>query len=142
MKTHVYLDSDVIIDYLYARDPFFQESLQIFSLIETKEIKASVSSLIIWNIYYILSKYISEKKTRELIKDFRSIIDIISVDDKIIDLALNSSMKDFEDSVQFFAAKSKKVKYIITRNKKDYPSSEIIVISPKEFLNLIKTLKS
>nr|WP_265391455.1 hypothetical protein [Leptospira kanakyensis] len=44
-------------------------------------------------------------------------------------------MKDFEDSVQFFAAKSKKVKYIITRNKKDYPSSEIIVISPKEFLN-------
>ncbi|WP_279638501.1 hypothetical protein [Leptospira congkakensis] len=44
-------------------------------------------------------------------------------------------MKDFEDSVQFFAAKSKKVKYIITRNKKDYPSSEIIVTSPKEFLN-------
>ncbi|MCW7470115.1 hypothetical protein ND863_11195 [Leptospira kanakyensis] len=72
MKTHVYLDSDVIIDYLYARDPFFQESLQIFSLIETKEIKASVSSLFIWNIYYILSKYISEKKARELIKDLEA----------------------------------------------------------------------
>ncbi|WP_342775477.1 PIN domain-containing protein [Leptospira ilyithenensis] len=74
--------------------------------------------MIIWNIYYILSKYTNEKNARELIKEFRSIIDIIPIDDKIIDLGLNSSIKDFEDSIQFFAAKSKKIKYIITRNKK------------------------
>lgn len=138
MKIHVYLDSDVIIDYLYAREPFFQESVKLFSLIENLEIKASISSLIIWNIYYILSKYTNEKKSRELIKDFRTIIHIIPINDTIIDLALNSSIRDFEDSIQFFAAKSAKIKYIITRNKKDYPSNGIIALTPKEFIKILE----
>ncbi|MCW7490963.1 type II toxin-antitoxin system VapC family toxin [Leptospira meyeri] len=138
MIQNVYLDSDVIIDYLYAREPFFQESVQLISLIENKKIKGSISSLIIWNIFYILAKYTNEKSARELIKEFKTIIEIIPIDEKIIDLGLNSSIKDFEDSIQYFAAKSKKIKYIITRNKKDYPTGEIKPLSPKEFLTIFK----
>ncbi|EMJ90244.1 type II toxin-antitoxin system VapC family toxin [Leptospira meyeri] len=138
MIQNVYLDSDVIIDYLYAREPFFQESVQLISLIENKKIKGSISSLIIWNIFYILAKYTNEKSARELIKEFKTIIEIIPIDERIIDLGLNSSIKDFEDSIQYFAAKSKKIKYIITRNKKDYPTGEIKPLSPKEFLTIFK----
>ncbi|PKA22346.1 PIN domain nuclease [Leptospira sp. mixed culture ATI2-C-A1] len=138
MIQSVYLDSDVIIDYLYAREPFFQESVELISLIENKKIKGYISSLIIWNIFYILAKYTNEKSARELIKEFKTIIEIISIDEKIIDLGLNSSIKDFEDSIQYFAAKSKKIKYIITRNKKDYPNGEIKPLSPKEFLTIYK----
>ena len=71
-------------------------------------------------------------------KEFRTIIEIIPIDDKIIDLGLNSSIKDFEDSIQYFAATSKKIKYVITRNKKDYPDGEIKPLSPKEFLKIFK----
>ena len=138
MIQNVYLDSDVIIDYLYAREPFFQESVQLISLIENKKIKGFISSLIIWNIFYILTKYTNEKSARELIKEFKTIIEIIPIDEKIIDLGLNSSIKDFEDSIQYFAAKSKNLKYIITRNKKDYPNGEIKPLSPKEFLTIFK----
>ncbi|XDD52983.1 type II toxin-antitoxin system VapC family toxin [Leptospira sp. WS4.C2] len=138
MIQNVYLDSDVIIDYLYAREPFFQESVELISLIENKKIKGYISSLIIWNIFYILAKYTNEKSARALIKEFKTIIEIIPIDEKIIDLALNSSIKDFEDSIQYFAAKSKKIKYIITRNKKDYPNGEIKPLSPKEFLTIFK----
>ncbi|GBF44642.1 PIN domain protein [Leptospira ellinghausenii] len=138
MIQNVYLDSDVIIDYLYAREPFFQESVELISLIENKKIKGYISSLIIWNIFYILAKYTNEKSARALIKEFKTIIEIIPIDEKIIDLGLNSSIKDFEDSIQYFAAKSKKIKYIITRNKKDYPGGEIKPLSPKEFLTIFK----
>ncbi|EOQ94711.1 PIN domain protein [Leptospira wolbachii serovar Codice str. CDC] len=138
MIQNVYLDSDVIIDYLYAREPFFQESVELISLIENKKIKGYISSLIIWNIFYILAKYTNEKSARALIKEFKTIIEIIPIDEKIIDLGLNSSIKDFEDSIQYFAAKSKKIKYIITRNKKDYPNGEIKPLSPKEFLTIFK----
>ncbi|BDA80213.1 PIN domain-containing protein [Leptospira kobayashii] len=140
MIQSVYLDSDIIIDYLYAREPFFQESVELISLIEKKKIKGSISSLIIWNIFYILAKYTNQKTARELIKDFRTVIDIIPIDEKIIDQGLDSSIKDFEDSIQYFAAKSKKIKYIITRNKKDYPNGEIKPLSPKEFLTIFKDL--
>jgi predicted nucleic acid-binding protein len=138
MIQNVYLDSDVIIDYLYAREPFFQESVELISLIENKKIKGYISSLIIWNIFYILAKYTNENSARELIKEFKTIIEIIPIDEKIIDLGLNSSIKDFEDSIQYFAAKSKKIKYIITRNKKDYPNGIIKPLSPKEFLTIFK----
>ncbi len=140
MIQSVYLDSDIIIDYLYAREPFFKESVELISLIEKKKIKGYISSLIIWNIFYILAKYTNEKTTRELIKEFRTIIEIIPIDEKIIDLGLDSSIKDFEDSIQYFAAKSKKIKYIITRNKKDYPDGEIKPLSPKEYLTIFKEL--
>ncbi|PJZ44749.1 type II toxin-antitoxin system VapC family toxin [Leptospira brenneri] len=138
MIRNVYLDSDVIIDYLYAREPFFQETVELISRIENKKIKGYISSPIIWNIFYILAKYTNEKSARALIKEFKTIIEIIPVDEKIIDLALNSTIKDFEDSIQYFAAKSKKIKYIITRNKKDYPKGEIKPLSPKEFLTIFK----
>ncbi|EOQ87262.1 PIN domain protein [Leptospira yanagawae serovar Saopaulo str. Sao Paulo = ATCC 700523] len=138
MIQNVYLDSDVIIDYLYAREPFFQESVELISLIENKKIKGYISSLIIWNIFYILAKYTNQKSARALIKEFKTIIEIIPIDEKIIDLGLDSSIKDFEDSIQYFAAKSKKIKYIITRNKKDYPNGEIKPLSPKEFLAIFK----
>ncbi|PKA06451.1 type II toxin-antitoxin system VapC family toxin [Leptospira harrisiae] len=140
MIRNVYLDSDIIIDYLYAREPFFQESVQLISLIENKQIKGSISSLIVWNIFYILTKYTNEKTARDLIKEFITIIEIIPIDEKIINQGLNSSIKDFEDSIQYFAAKSKKIKYIITRNKKDYPDGEIKPLSPKEFLTIFKEL--
>lgn len=140
MIRNVYLDSDIIIDYLYAREPFFQESVQLISLIENKQIKGSISSLIVWNIFYILAKYTNEKTARELIKEFITIIEIIPIDEKIINQGINSSIKDFEDSIQYFAAKSKKIEYIITRNKKDYPDGEIKPLSPKEFLTIFKEL--
>ncbi|MCG6154053.1 type II toxin-antitoxin system VapC family toxin [Leptospira bandrabouensis] len=140
MIRNVYLDSDIIIDYLYAREPFFQESVQLISLIENKQIKGSISSLIVWNIFYILAKYTNEKTARELIKEFITIIEIIPIDEKIINQGINSSIKDFEDSIQYFAAKSKKIEYIITRNKKDYPDGEIKPLSPMEFLTIFKEL--
>ncbi|MCW7466055.1 PIN domain-containing protein [Leptospira levettii] len=140
MIRSVYLDSDIIIDYLYAREPFFQESVQLISLIENKQIKGSISSLIVWNIFYILAKYTNEKTARELIKEFITIIEIIPIDEKIINQGLNSSIKDFEDSIQYFAAKSKKIEYLITRNKKDYPDGEIKPLSPKEFLTIFKEI--
>ncbi|WCL50638.1 type II toxin-antitoxin system VapC family toxin [Leptospira sp. GIMC2001] len=138
MMKEVYLDSDVIIDFLYGREPFFIDSIEIISLIEEKKIKGYISSLIIWNLFYILSKQLNSKKARELIKDFKNLIHIISVDEKIIDFGLNSTIKDFEDSIQYFCARTKDIEYFITRNKKDYPKEGIKVVTPKEFLTLWK----
>lgn len=134
----IYIDSDVILDYLYDREPFNTNAKIIIALIEKKIINGYISSLILWNIYYILSKYLGEKEARKKIKIFRSIIDIIAIDAKIIDQGLNSNIKDFEDSIQYFAAKSANIDFIITRNKKDYPKGDVSILSPDEFIVMIK----
>jgi len=130
----IYIDTDVIIDFLYNRPEHYDRSLIIMSLIEKGVVKGYISSLIIWNLFYLLSKYLGVKDARKKIRDFRSIINVIAIDGKIIDLALNSNIKDFEDSIQYFAAKSEGIDILITRNKKDYPKSSISIMTPGEFI--------
>lgn len=72
-----------------------------------------------------------------LLKHFRSIISIVEVDETIIDLALQSDFIDFEDAVQYFAAKSVNADFIITRNIKDYKNSAIPVLTAEQFLNTL-----
>ena len=45
----------------HACEPFYHNALHIFSLFEKKIIVASVSSLFLWNMYYILSKYLGQQ---------------------------------------------------------------------------------
>jgi predicted nucleic acid-binding protein len=133
----LFIDTDLIIDFLYNRPDHYNRALFIISSIEKGYFKGYISSLIIWNLFYLLSKYLGPKIARKKIKDFRSIINIISVDSKIIDSALNSNIKDFEDSIQYFAAKNEGIDILITRNKKDYPKSSLSIMTPSEFINSI-----
>jgi predicted nucleic acid-binding protein len=137
----ILIDTDIILDFLYERQDFYNKAVSIFSLLEKGIFKGYISALIIWNLFYLLSKYLGEKEARKKIKDFRSIINIIPIDSKIIDLGLNSNIKDFEDSIQYFASKNEGIDIIITRNKKDYPKGTISIMTPTEFLNIITTIK-
>ena len=134
----VYIDSDVILDYLYEREPFCTNSKIIIALIEKKIITGHISSLILWNIYYVLSKYLGGKKARKKIRLFRSLIEIIAIDGKIIDQGLNSNIRDFEDSIQYYAARSANVDFLITRNKKDYPKTGLNIMNPDEFVKIME----
>ena len=61
-------------------------------------------------------------------------IQVIPIDGKIVELALDSNFSDFEDAIQYNAAKSQEIGFIITRNKKDYLKSQIPVCSAEEYL--------
>ena len=134
MTERVYIDSDIIIDFLYERKNFFSESAEIFSRLENSKLEGYVSSLIFWNIFYLLSKFLGEVEARKKIYQFRQLVKIIAIDEKIIDLALKSAVKDFEDAIQFYAAKSKGIEFFLTRNKKDYPKHDITILDCKEYL--------
>jgi predicted nucleic acid-binding protein len=132
---NVFIDTDVIVDFLTDRKPFSLESAKIFSLIDQKKIKGCVSSLSFSNIYYVLRKFGTHKKVISSLQELSEMVDILKVDGDIVKSALTSDFKDFEDSIQFFAAQEyKKVDCIITRNIKDYKDSSLPVMTPETFL--------
>ncbi len=132
---NVFIDTDVIVDFLTDRKPFSLESAKIFSLIDQKKIKGCVSSLSFSNLYYVLRKFGSHKKVINSLQDLSELVDILKVDSNIVKSALTSDFKDFGDSIQYFAAqKQKKVDCIITRNIKDYRDSSLPVMTPETFL--------
>jgi predicted nucleic acid-binding protein len=132
---NVFIDTDVIIDFLTNRKPFSLESAKIFSLIDQKKIKGCVSSISFSNIYYVLRKFGTHKKVINSLQELSEMVDIVKVDGDIVKSALTSDFKDFEDSIQYFAAQEyKKVDCIITRNNKDYKDSSLPVMTPETFL--------
>jgi hypothetical protein len=70
-----------------------------------------------------------------LLGKLKLLVRVSAVTEAEIQSALSSTFKDFEDAIQYFTAKAEDgVSAIITRNKGDYSVSEILVLSPEEFL--------
>ncbi len=131
---NLFLDTNVLIDLIDKREPFYNDIAIIASLAENKKFNLAASSLSFVNTLYVISRNIEEKLVLEALKKFRIICDVSTIDEIVIDKSLISSFNDFEDAVQYFSALHHKSDIILTRNKKDFKNSEIPVMTPTEFL--------
>lgn len=131
---NLFLDTNVLIDLIDKREPFYDDIAVIASLAESKKFSLAVSSLSFVNTVYVVSRNIEEKLVLDALKKFRIICNVSTIDEIVIDKSLISNFNDFEDAVQYFSALHHKSEIIITRNKKDFKNSEIPVMSPTEFL--------
>jgi len=128
------LDTNVILDILLKREPYYTISSKIFLLSGEKDIYLFITSSIFTDLYYIISRILSRKKAKSFLVNLLKIVDVCGVDKGAIIDAINSDFKDLEDAVQHFAAKAKNIDLIITRNKNDFKHSEIKVLTPSEFI--------
>jgi len=134
----LFWDTNVMLDFLGERDPFYISSAKIATLADKREIKIFASALSYATISYFLTKYEGLKKTKDKLRKFKVISEICELDELIIEKGLNSDFSDFEDSLQYFSALRTECDIIITRNGKDFRKSQIPVMTPDEFLNSIK----
>jgi predicted nucleic acid-binding protein len=131
----VLIDSDVILDFFFDRKPFSDDAAKILALCESKNILGYLTPVIISNIYYLLRKTATHQKVISELKQLLTIIDILMIDKEVIENALNSEFRDFEDALQNYSAiKTGKINVIITRNIKDYKKSEIAVLTPENYI--------
>jgi predicted nucleic acid-binding protein len=138
----LFIDTNIVIDILARREPYYKESAALFSLADRKKIEISISSLSLANTSYVLLRQLSTKKVKEILRKLRLVINVLPLDNKIIGLALNDeTFKDFEDGLQYFTAIENEQDIIITRNLKDYKMSQIPVMTARQFLELIKENK-
>lgn len=133
---HVLIDTDVILDFFFDREPFAEFAAKILNLCEEKKINGFVTSIIVSNVYYLLSKVAKHEFIIEKLKQLLTIIDVLNMDKIVVINALNSDFKDFEDALQNFSAvQNGKINIILTRNLKDYKKSELAVLTPETYLN-------
>jgi predicted nucleic acid-binding protein len=136
MKEKVFVDSDIIYDVLAIREPFYQSAAKLFTLADEEKIDITISALSFANIQYLLSKQLSIEQAKQILRKFRILIHIAPIDDKIIDLALNSDFNDFEDAVQHFCAIENECRILLTRNLRDYKKAQIPVMTAQDYINL------
>jgi predicted nucleic acid-binding protein len=137
--SHIFLDANVLIDFLADRKPFSSISSPVFQQAKNGHIKLYCSGLTFSIAYYVLRKFSTKEKLKTALIDLSSIISITQIDESVIHSALTSPFKDFEDAIQYFSALTNpSIEAILTRNKPDFiSSSEVDIYTPEEIINLI-----
>ncbi|RMG20090.1 MAG: PIN domain-containing protein [Bacteroidetes bacterium] len=134
MADPVFVDANIVMDLLAKRVPFHVAAEELFTLSHRGKVKLKVSSLTFSHVHYILAKQKGREFSRNKLRQFKVLIEVVGVGDRIIDLALSSSFKDFEDAVQYYAAVESNCGVILTRNLKDYKESQIPVMTAESFM--------
>jgi len=119
------IDTNIVLDLLARRHPFYAGAAEIFSHADKNKLNLSISSLTIANTNYVLTRLKSASEVREILRRFKVLVKVLTLNDKIIELALNDSkFTDFEDGLQYYTAIENNMDTIITRNSKDFKGSK------------------
>jgi hypothetical protein len=133
--SNLQFDFDIILDVLAKREPFFGSSSRVWSKVERGEIQGYIASHSVTALFYLIAKASRNKDfARECVSDLLSVFKIATVSEATLRLALNTTIPDFEDAVQFAAAKEVKAEFIVTRNTGDYKGLKIPALTPDLFL--------
>lgn len=134
----LFLDTNVVIDVIAAREPFVADSREIFNLCETGKAEGKVSALTLCTVAYVLRKFVVPRTMRTKLRELRNVLTPIDLSASLLDKAISSNIADFEDAVQFYTAVYSEADYVITRNAKHFPQDSIPVLTPTEFLALTR----
>jgi predicted nucleic acid-binding protein len=141
MSEKVFVDTDVVIDLLTKRHPFYEAASKLFSLAADRKIDLFISPIIVSNLHYILRKAIGQAEAINAIIKLRVLTKIVTIDEEIVDLVLSSKYKDIEDGFQYYGAIKEKIKILVTRNVKDYIGKELSIMNAEEYLGYYKQKK-
>ena len=130
----ILLDTDIVLDLLARRKPCYQDAAELFSLADRKTVRISLSTLTLANIHCELVRHKPDPEARKILRNLITLVAVLSLDDKIIHLALSSDFEDFEDAIQYFTAIENDQELIITRNMSGYRESKIPVMTAQEFI--------
>lgn len=131
---NIFLDTNVLVDVIADRKPFYDESAKVWTLAETGQVTGFVSTLSFANISYLASRALGKSDARKALLSIRDAFDVVPFDEKILHQAMDADSVDFEDAIQLFSALRANATTIITRNAKHFPADSIAIQTPDEFL--------
>lgn len=134
MADRVLIDTNVLLDYLLTREPFYEDAARIVMACTDGKIKGCIAVHSISNMFFIMRKDYTAEERKEILINLCSIFDIEGIDKvKLLAGLQNDDFSDFEDCLQMECAKAYKARYIVTRNIADYKTSEVNAILPKDY---------
>lgn len=135
------LDTNIVLDYLLAREPFARAAAEIWQAAEKGEYEPFVSSITPVNLYFIARKQKGDSEARRAVKGLLAVCQIAITDHAALVDALSLPMKDYEDAVQTASARAVSLDVIVTRDISDYAGADIPILTPEQFLALVAASK-
>lgn len=134
MSKRIFIDTNIMLDFLGERHPFYEPAAKIATLAERGKLVMVASPISFATVNYFITKFENSKVAREKLRKFKIISKVCPLDEQTIEKGLNASIKDFEDALQYFGAIGAGCEIIITRNGKNFKESHLPVMTASEFL--------
>lgn len=129
-------DTNIIIDVLLEKEPFFLDSYKVLKLCENHELDGFVTASSITDIFYLVRKYSHSNELAYMtIGKVLEILKVCNVTNQDVLTAYQKKAKDFEGCLMATCAKAAHCDYIVTRNKKDFKEFGINLLTPEELIN-------
>jgi len=133
MMYSVFLDTNILLDFVFEREPFFDDAVALFQLRADNKLEFYISSLSLANLACNIQR--QKRNPRPILNVFLNWAQITAFDKEIFLETMPSAFRDFEDGLQYYSAITvKDVDAIITRNKKDFFPSSIPVLTAGEYV--------
>jgi predicted nucleic acid-binding protein len=122
----VFLDTDVILDFLLRREPFFRPAARLFQSGMERNILLLASAGALKDVLYFARKpggagsTGSEQRGRDALRLLLQVVEVCAVDRPMWEDALASPVKDTEDALQLACAARNHADFLVTRNVRDY----------------------
>lgn len=142
MVLSVFLDTNIIIDFLDPQRRFHSDAFTLFDYLERNEFKAFFSESVVTTIAYLIGKDFSKAQVHEIINGLNSRIKLLPCSSDNVEEAINKRPKDFEDALLYVIALQYDLDYFITSNTKDFKSIQIDRLPVINANNLIKIMKA
>ena len=135
----ILFDTNVILDVLLDREPFSSIAAKLFSRVETGEITGYVCATTITTLHYLTRKVVGDELALKEINKLMLLFEIAPVNRAVLDAALKSGFKDFEDAVVHESGVYKETQGVVTRDSAGFKKSKINVYSPEELLLMLES---
>ncbi len=134
------LDTNVVLDVLLERYPFFDDSDAIWKKCDDGMLDGYVTAVTVTTIFYVGRKLLGVDKARQAVRACLQAFRIAPVYREMLDEALLMPGTDFEDNVQIACAHAAALEAIITRDTDGFKASTVPAVSPHEMLQRISSL--
>ncbi|MBK7893674.1 MAG: PIN domain-containing protein [Anaerolineaceae bacterium] len=134
----ILFDTNVLLDVLLAREPWYQNALTLWQANDTGLIHGHISATTVTDIFYISRRYTNAKGALEAVITCLDAFSIIAIGQDELKQATEMAGSDFEDNLQIVAAKSVHLDAIVTRNVADFQNTQITIFTPEQALNSLK----
>lgn len=133
-QPRVFIDTNVALDLLQAREPWVFEAVQIFALAESKQIELCISTDALSTIFYIVEKDSNAPRAREAISKLLDYVTLCALDDNAVLKGMSLDFSDIEDAFICAVAQKANADVIVTRDQSDFANSPLPTQTPVEFL--------
>lgn len=131
----VLIDTNIALDFLLQREPFFQDAELLFQKIDSGRVVGYVTATTLTDIFYISRRHTrSIEQARQAVLEMLTAMVICPVNRAVLESAFGSGLADFEDAIQIACAIAQRLDAILTRDTQGFLSSSLPVLSIHELL--------